>query len=243
MGRDEVVALADRSETPSRPPLLGTSRGREARRVQETILALKLRKAGYSYQSIAETLSENGRPCSPARANRIVLRALAGLERMQDAEALQLRNLELERLDDWQRGLETRLEKGDPKAVMAALALQGRRLALQGMPLAAMQGGQAPGAPEDGSSQGRVEGGGLGLLAYAELRVGLSAPGAPGVDALRGLLSQALQAGALRHAPALQAPQPALPSSSSAALELEAEGDADERPEGSITGGGGECDS
>ena len=205
-----VLALAEEAETPTRSPI-GVTRARRARKVQETVLALKLRKAGHSYSSIAETLSSQGRPCSAARANRIVLQALQGLERMQDAEALQLRNLELERLDEWQLRLETRIDQGDPKAIQTALMVQGRRLALQGMPLAAMQGASVS-SSGDATGQERVEGGGLGLLAYAELRVGLGAGSGQGVEALRGLLSQALQAGAMRALPAHQAEQPALPA-------------------------------
>jgi hypothetical protein len=187
-------------ETASAP--LRESRGRRVTALEESILALKLRKAGHSYRSIAEALSkvEGGRRCSPERANRIVLKALQGLERMQDAEALQLRQLELERLDDWQRGMEGKLLAGDPKAVQAALMLQGRRLALQGMPLAAMQGSGASGGAEALDDGGKIDGTGTGLLAYAELRVGLGASG-QGVDQLRAMLAQALGAGAMRQLP------------------------------------------
>ena len=205
---EEAVALAQQSETPLCAPLPGTSRGRAAWQLQESILALKLRKAGHSYRSIAETLSEQAikagrRPCSPERANRIVLKALQGLRVMQEAEAMQLRDLELERLDEWQLGLSHKLAAGDPKAVLAALALQGRRLALQGMPLASLQGGSSEGrqeAPQGGES---VPGTGLGYLAYAELRVGLPAGASgQGAEALRALVSEAMRSGAMRRLPA-----------------------------------------
>ena len=172
-------------------------KGARIKAAEQGLVALKLRRQGFSYRAIGQAIG-----ISEARAARLCSRALARLERLQDGEALQLRALELERLDSWLLSLRGRLQAGEPKAIQAALQIQARRLALQGLPLAEMQGGTRE---EDRERDAQaLAAGGQGAMAFAEMRIGMigaGAAGASGAEALRALLSQALQAGAMRGGP------------------------------------------
>lgn len=198
--KEALFSLED--EAPLDSPGLGPEepkphKGQRIQAAEQGILALKLRRQGFSYRAIGKTLG-----LSEARASRLCSKALAKLERLQEGEALQLRALELERLDNWLLSLRGRLQAGEPKAIQAALQIQARRLALQGLPLAEMQGGTRE---EDREREAQaLAAGGHGSMAFAELRLGLlsaGGAGASGAEALRAILSQALQAGALRGGP------------------------------------------
>lgn len=88
--------------------------------------ALELRRAGMSYEDIAEAVGYRNR----GSAHRAVSQAMAAVARDADDD---LMGLELDRLDRMQRGLWPAAAKGDPKAVAAVLSIQTQRTKLLGL--------------------------------------------------------------------------------------------------------------
>lgn len=163
------------------------------RKVLSPIL-LRLRLAGVSYPDAA-------RACrvSEATARRLVAQALQWAENETLAEAQHLRTMELRRLDLWEEALQTKIEAGNPEAIDKALAIQARRLALQGNAIGRSGVMQSPlgtnaGPPMAGDPSG------VQALSYVELRTGMVLP-AEGLESMRALVAGALAAGAVRLPP------------------------------------------
>lgn len=90
--------------------------------------AVSLRVQGFTYVQIGTMLG-----VSNATAYRMVSDELAK-KKLETAEKIdEVRSIELERLDDYTTKLQGRLDKGDPKAVEAALKIQARRSKLLGL--------------------------------------------------------------------------------------------------------------
>ena len=100
---------------------------------------LRLRKAGATYEAVADTLRErHGAEALPngwgrAYAAKDVSRELQKLRSVNEETAEDLRALEVERLDRMLRGLWEDAADGDTDAVSAALRVQKRRAKLLGL--------------------------------------------------------------------------------------------------------------
>lgn len=180
MGLDDL-ALVD---TSSRAAL------KVRRKVLSPIL-LRLRLAGVSYAEAARVcrVSEN-------TARRLVASALQLAEGETMAEAAHLRTMELRRLDLWESALQDKASEGSTEAIDKLLAIQARRLALQGAGIGRSGVMQAPlganaGAPMAGDPSG------VAALSYVELRAGIVAS-PEGLESMRALVASALEAGAVR---------------------------------------------
>lgn len=90
--------------------------------------ALELRKAGASYDQIAQRLD-----VSRDTARAIVMRALENLNTACEESADEIRRLEVERIDTLLLGLWDKARKGDVAAVDRVLRLQDRRAKLLGL--------------------------------------------------------------------------------------------------------------
>lgn len=194
-----ALAIARRHfEDSGLDPALGlldtSSRAAKAIRNRELgYLAVRMRRAGIDYRTISRTLK-----VTDSKARYLVAKALDALSTDTVAEARQLQTLELGRLDAWEEALQERIAKGNAEAINTALAIQARRLALQGAGIGRSGVMQAPLGSNLGQSEG-AEPSGVGTLSYVELRAGIV--GSPQeAESLRALVSAALQAGAVRMA-------------------------------------------
>lgn len=164
------------------------TRSRAARKVRKAQLgriAVKLRLAGVTYPVIAAVCR-----VSVGTARGYVVEALQEAETDTLGEASHLRALELSRLDAWEASLQDKLEKGSPEAVNTLLAVQARRLALQGAGIGRSGVMQSP------MTDGGANPTGTEALGYVELRAGLL--GSPEALArARSLIGEAMQAGAV----------------------------------------------
>lgn len=173
--------------------LVDTS-SRAALKVRRKVLSpilLRLRLAGVSYPDAARACK-----VSESTARRLVAQALAAAEGETIAEAQHLRTMELRRLDLWEEALQGKAEAGSPEAVDKLLAIQARRLALQGSAIGRSGVMQSPlgsnaGPPMEGDPTGTA------ALSYVELRAGMVVP-AEGLESMRALVAGALAAGAVR---------------------------------------------
>ena len=95
---------------------------------EREIKALELRKAGATYVQIAEALG-----ISRAGAHKVVLRALARLEKEAGEEAEHLRRLEIERLDAMLLAIWPHVKKGSLGAIDRAIRIMERRAKLLGL--------------------------------------------------------------------------------------------------------------
>lgn len=100
----------------------------QAKIIPREIQALELRKAGFSYRDIGSKLG-----CSHEQARQDVMSELKSLAALRQHEAQELRELELERLDVLQKGLEPMAAVGNPQAVIAMLKVMERRSKLLGL--------------------------------------------------------------------------------------------------------------
>ena len=105
-----------RSEHPNARP--DSTRAVNATARENAWRALELRKAGRTYRQIAARLQ-----CSLGAAHKYVSSALAQLRGEVQESARELRELEIERLDDLERRLRARLKPGCSEADCARLAL------------------------------------------------------------------------------------------------------------------------
>ena len=101
---------------------------RDAINTEKGLQALELRKAGYTYAEIGKTLG-----VSMQQAHRIVIKRLTELRERVYEEALQVQQLECERLDGLFRALWPKAQEGDTHAVYAAVNIMGRRAKLLGL--------------------------------------------------------------------------------------------------------------
>jgi len=124
--RDEAAAVAEAER--SRAEIAEEA----ARKASE---ALKLRKLRYSYDEIAKRVGYANR----GGAYKAVQKALADIKR-EPAE--ELMSLELETLDLMQKGLASRLLKGDDFAIDRALKIMEQRAKLTGLYNAKLDDGQ-----------------------------------------------------------------------------------------------------
>ncbi|KPJ59092.1 MAG: hypothetical protein AMJ46_12560 [Latescibacteria bacterium DG_63] len=116
----------------TKPPR-SASKFRAAAREQ---LAVELRKGGATMAKIGAAIAEQeglSKPITAATVSRILKRALARLRKYTDAEAEDLRQLELERIDDLIAGLWEAAKGGHPDSVKQFLAVQDRRCKLLGI--------------------------------------------------------------------------------------------------------------
>ena len=90
--------------------------------------ALSLRKAGWSYARIAEKLG-----VSRGGAYKIVQTALDEIREHYRETAHEVVSLELERLDEMTRALESKVGYGDATSIAAALRVMERRAKLLGL--------------------------------------------------------------------------------------------------------------
>jgi hypothetical protein len=94
------------------------------------IKALTLRKAGVSYQSIADTLGYK-------TAGGAWVAVKAGLKKTLVEPADELRTLEIARLDDYLKAIANHVSAGNLTAIDRALKIQQRRAALLGLDMPA----------------------------------------------------------------------------------------------------------
>lgn len=137
------------AEMPTRPT---TRVGREAktskrrtRRLEREVRAVEFRKAGLTYEAIAERISdienaeaiERGEdPAKPIRAStayKCVRRWFQRTERKTAETIEDVRQLELERLNTMLTGLWTRARDGDAAAIDRVIKIQQRRAELLGL--------------------------------------------------------------------------------------------------------------
>lgn len=90
--------------------------------------AMQLRKAGASFQAIADALG-----VSKTGAYKAVNRVLDKLDYDTDEHARRMVKLELERLDEFFLGVYPRARKGDDKAISSALKIMERRARYLGL--------------------------------------------------------------------------------------------------------------
>jgi outer membrane protein TolC len=105
-------------------PITGQSEVIAERRVK----ALDLRKAGATYRQIAKQCE-----VSVETAWGDVQAELRALRTLAQADAEELRELELRRLDDWTLSLTPRVREGDPRAAVALVRMQERRAKYTGI--------------------------------------------------------------------------------------------------------------
>lgn len=101
---------------------------RRIRTTEKTLKALELRKRGMNYTQIGEKLG-----CSRSIACRYVLSELENLADKCREEAVQVRDLELQRLDDLYLKAWEAVEGGDLPAIDRCLRVQERRAKLLGL--------------------------------------------------------------------------------------------------------------
>lgn len=106
------------------PQKAGKKRIRNREQVAQ---AMELRKAGASYQAIADTLGFK----SKSRAHDLVMEGLGELEAVCASTAEQLRQMSLERLDAIQLALWK--QRGNPRVADTLIRVEQRRAALQGL--------------------------------------------------------------------------------------------------------------
>lgn len=91
-------------------------------------LALKLRRQGLDFESIAKKLG-----CERSTACGYVKQALAELAEQDLENAAEVRSLELLRLDQMLNALQPAIDQGDTKSIDTALKIQDRRAKLLGL--------------------------------------------------------------------------------------------------------------
>ena len=101
---------------------------RRIRTTEKTLKALELRKRGMNYTQIGEKLG-----CARNTACRYVLSELENLADKCREEAVQVRDLELHRLDDLYLKAWEAVEGGDLPAIDRCLRVQERRAKLLGL--------------------------------------------------------------------------------------------------------------
>lgn len=143
-------------------PLKGAAEA--AKRATRELEAVRLRKAGKTYRQIAEDLG-----VCEATAFQDVRRVLDRTRKLSNEEGEQIRAIELERLDAALESLQSRITKGEPRAIEVMLKIQERRARLLGLD-----------APTKVS--GDVELNLAGLLALAESDEGTGDDAAPPVE-------------------------------------------------------------
>lgn len=95
---------------------------------ERRVRALQYRLAGASYRKIAKELQVSVETAwSDVQAELRALRDIA----VQDAE--ELRELELQRLDEWTLHLTAKAREGDPRAIQTLVRIQERRARLTGI--------------------------------------------------------------------------------------------------------------
>jgi len=103
-------------------------KGPDPSAVERRAQALELRKRGMSYRQIGQELG-----VSRNTAHKYVTAELDELRAETRASAEQLRDLELERLDQYLARLQPKIDDGDEKAIATALRVQERRAKLTGL--------------------------------------------------------------------------------------------------------------
>ncbi len=101
---------------------------RDAAAVDNTTKALELRKRGLPFRAIAKELN-----ISKTHAHDLVVRALTEIREDNRKAADLVRDLEVERLDEWMTKLASRIDDGDCVAIKTALAISERRSKLLGL--------------------------------------------------------------------------------------------------------------
>ena len=107
---------------------MGKRKGPDPSAVERRAQALELRKRGMSYRQIGQELG-----VSRNTAHKYVTAELDELRAETRVSAEQLRDLELERLDQYLARLQPKIEDGDEKAIATALRVQERRAKLTGL--------------------------------------------------------------------------------------------------------------
>lgn len=100
----------------------------DAANATNTGKALELRRNGLSFRAIAEALG-----ISKTQAHRLVIEALTEVREDNKKAADLLRELELERLDNYLAQLAPGIAKGDCAAIKTALSISERRAKLLGI--------------------------------------------------------------------------------------------------------------
>ena len=101
---------------------------------EKQITALELRKAGGTFEKIAQALG-----CGKSQAHRYVTKGLQELCEKTRETAEQLRALENYRLDRMLLALSPKIEKGDVPAINAALRIMERRAKLYALDVQPME--------------------------------------------------------------------------------------------------------
>ncbi len=134
---------------PKKGKRLASSKGMVLAKVRE-MEALKLRRAGATYDQIAKTIAEaQGKKFTREGARRAVIRALAALQEQVAEEATEVLSLELQRLDAMLLGAWDKAAKGDDKAIATVLRIMERRDSYLGLsaPKRVALGGDPDGSP------------------------------------------------------------------------------------------------
>lgn len=96
---------------------------------ERRVKALELRKLGFTYRRIGEQLG-----VTEAGAHKMVTKSLRELDEKSAESAIEVRRLELERLDGWTLRVAQEIEKGRAlRAIDRGLRIQARRAKLLGL--------------------------------------------------------------------------------------------------------------
>ena len=106
---------------------------RLAVRAEMRLKAIKLRRAGCSYQDISDQLRADGYPCPIYTAYYLVQEALAETDAATQKIAPKLRELEVETLNSVQLHIWPKVQEGDVPAARAVVQLSARRAKLHGL--------------------------------------------------------------------------------------------------------------
>jgi hypothetical protein len=107
---------------------MAVKRGKKEAAAERRVNAFDLRKAGASYRAIGRALG-----VSEAQAHRDVHLTLDELASRERESALQVREIELERLDEMLRALWPAVRRGDTSSISTALRVAERRARLLGL--------------------------------------------------------------------------------------------------------------
>lgn len=118
----------------------GNCKGNREKAAERRLRALELRKGGATYRQIGERLG-----VSEAQAHRDVCRALAGLQKLCEAEAEVVRTLEIARLDALLVPMMRQALQGNQGAVDRVLRIAERRAKLLGLDAPVRQEVTGPG--------------------------------------------------------------------------------------------------
>jgi hypothetical protein len=103
-------------------------KGQRETKAARSLESLNLRRIGYSYREIGKKLE-----VSEATAFRDVQEALSALDPVRKESAERLRELEVERFDDYLIRLQKKIDKGDSFAIKTAMKVAEQRAKLLGL--------------------------------------------------------------------------------------------------------------